>query len=96
MQGTPTVRHVYYCRKFFYAATDRLLRCPPRIGKWEEICELTCWREDFSPELRLLITSNGNMIDIENGAVAHRLDFPQREVSKEPQTDGPGEEADHC
>jgi WD40 repeat protein len=70
----------------FYAVTDALLRYLPTVGTWERIYGLKdCSIEDFCSGLRLLITSNGDMISLESGALLDRLAFPQREVAGESQ-----------
>jgi len=47
--------------------------------RYEEICHLQSWDEDFFSDADALITSDGNVISVATGEIIRRLAFPQKD-----------------
>jgi hypothetical protein len=73
--------------RFFYGVIQhyeqspirRLLRFDPATGEEKYISDLNSWEEAFVAGREQLITSDGDMIDLANGYLCGRLDFPRME-----------------
>jgi hypothetical protein len=47
-------------------------------SRYEEICELRSWDEEFCMDVDALVTSTGEVLSLAEGNVVARLDFPQK------------------
>lgn len=56
-----------------------LVRLDANSGEPNVICQLNSWEEVYCPKFDCVVTSNGDVLDLSDGSLRHRLQFPQIE-----------------
>ena len=58
-----------------------LVRLAAANGDAKTVCDLDSWCEAYCAKLDCVVTSSGALIDLLEGRLLHRLEFPQKEYS---------------
>jgi hypothetical protein len=61
----------------------RLVRLDAATGEARTLCGLDSWYEAYCVKLHCVVTSSGDLIDLPEGRLFHRLKFPQRDYSQQ-------------
>jgi hypothetical protein len=65
-----------------------LVRLDARSGECVDICQLDSWAEEVCGTLNCLLTSHGQVINLENGELLSRVPFPQTGYPDVPKDSG--------
>ena len=75
-----TDRNFYGVQWDFQTGSFRsLVRLDSNSGEPNLICQLNSWEEVYCPKFDCVVTSNGEVLDLSDGRLLHRLQFPQTE-----------------
>jgi hypothetical protein len=64
-----------------------LVRLDASSGQQKVICQLNSWEEIYSKKSDRLVTSNGEVLDLSDGRLIHRLQFPQTDYPDRDETE---------
>lgn len=75
-----TNRNFYGVQWDFQTGSFRsLVRLDANSGEPNVICQLNSWEEVYCPQSDCMVTSNGELLNLSDGSLLHRLQFPQTE-----------------
>jgi outer membrane protein assembly factor BamB len=61
----------------------RLVRLDAATGEAKIVCDLDSWYEAYCAKLDYVVSSSGDLVDLAEGRVLHRLNFPQRDYPQQ-------------
>jgi hypothetical protein len=64
---------------FWTGSLRSLVRLDANSGEANVICQLNSWEEVYCPKLDRIITSNGEVLNLSDRRILHRLQFPQKD-----------------